>query len=258
MAEEMVVSSGRWVVRVTGDDADLEELSWHLRGGARLRRGRDGWEVTTPEFDALADPDLIYHEAVRLVPLLSAVARLRIRPASEFGLGNVYLYEPDGSRSTWVFLTGAASATGRVPAVKISTTSADGTIQEVQPEDWGGLLELAGRDSWVFAALAFLALPASWHSLYAALDLVCSDKRTGRREGATRWATADDLETLMQTANDFQAVGTGARHGTPRSAKGGSVPSMALAKADELVRQVVDGWIRELGSHPPYRRTHRR
>jgi hypothetical protein len=122
----------------------------------------------------------------------------------------------------------------------------------VPPRSWEPYVQLANRDERVWAVLTFLAIRPTWHSLYAALDTILKDRRTGGGRGVATWANvpAAQLKLFRRTANSSRAVGAEARHGpdyvAPRH-------PMALADAEELVRHVVDCWLGELERVGPVR-----
>jgi hypothetical protein len=121
-------------------------------------------------------------------------------------------------------------------------------INGVAPEaaDWVPLIELAVRDRAVVAVLAFLGLPTTFRTLYAALETVRHDWRTGEESDLLAWAgvSKTQLDLFEHTANSYDAIGTEARHGI--TAKAGPRKPMGLDQATELVYRAVEGWMQRL------------
>jgi hypothetical protein len=138
-----------------------------------------------------------------------------------------------------------ATAGATAHAVGIVTYT-DGTVQEPPPiPSWEPIIELAGRDDAVRLALALLAVPPTWSRLYAVLDLVAHDERTGRRAGVERrGAVMPEVERFTWTANSVWAIGVDAPHGR-LDRKPPSSP-MSLEEATDLIGRIVDAWIDEL------------
>lgn len=108
------------------------------------------------------------------------------------------------------------------------------------------MLELATRDRALGAVLEFLGLPTSFRTLYAALETIRNDYRTGGDESVRTWAGVSNarLELFEHTANSYDALGTDARHGI--TGKKGPAKPMNLQEAAEIVHRVVDSWIEQL------------
>ncbi len=85
----------------------------------------------------------------------------------------------------------------------------------------------------------------TWHDLYAALEVILQDDRTGQRAGVIRWAGASDarLRLFRQTANSYSAIGTAARHGP-----GFEAPTrpMEMSEARPLIREIARKWLDQL------------
>jgi hypothetical protein len=228
-----------WAVGLTGGSWELAEIAPHLDAGIRLTQRDDGWELSGPQFAERGEPSEILALARELVGLLNGIARVRLDSPEPISGGNVRRYREDGSKDVWVFPEPiAVKARVGTPTIAINGVA-------VAPRSWVPDLELAARDLRVQGVLAFLGTAPTWHTLYAALDTINKDPRTGRRAGVTRWAGVSHarLRTFTATANSFTAIGVLARHGPapdpPRE-------TMRFEDALELVRHIAGRWLEEL------------
>jgi len=181
-----------------------------------------------------------------LVDNLRGLLMVKLGSARSLETGAVLELQPDGSRMQHVYAQAqVAVGTARVYGAGV-VTYADGTTPAPgPPEPWGPILHLAENDARVGMALAFLALPPTWHRLYAALDAPRKDRRTGSKAGVMgRGADPSTLRLFTWTADNFRAVGTEARHANPDRKP--PPAAMTLPDAAEFVRSVVDAWIEEL------------
>lgn len=104
------------------------------------------------------------------------------------------------------------------------------------------LVAYAVDEATVSAALSYIAvLPATWSSLYMALEVVQHDVGGKDAMIATTWICRRQLVQFTQTANSPAAIGTAARHGRQREA----IPSepMLLEDARRLIRDVANKWL---------------
>ena len=246
MADAEETPPRRWSVALHGDDYDLERLAGHFTGGIRVARGPDGWELTADRFEEMADRMAVNEAAVELVDRLRGLVVAKLGSDPRLDMGSVMELLPDGSRRPHVFArAGLATTRVRVDAAGVVTYS-DGTVPEPPLVlSWEPIIDLAGRDDAVRLALALLALPPAWSRLYAALDLVAQDERTGRRDGIERRrADMHEVDRFTWTANSIWAIGIDARHGR-LDWKRPSHP-MTLDEASDLVQRIVESWIDEL------------
>jgi hypothetical protein len=236
---ETTVAMGKWAVGLVGGSWELAEIAPHFTGDIRVRHDTDGWELTATRFDEADEAIVVRTLAGEMLALINGVARTRLDRPDPITLGNVRRYHEDGGWDAFVFPEPAhLKARMGTPTIMINGVT-------VSPRSWEPDIELAARDVRVQAVLAFLGRVPTWHSLYAALDTVLKDRRTGRRDGVMRWAGVSDahLRMFTATANSFSAVGAQARHGpgtpAPRT-------SMTLDAGDELVGRIVERWLDEL------------
>ena len=236
---ESSAKAGRWAVGLVGGDWELGELAAHFAGSIRVDRCPEGWELMSDAFQDADDSFAIHALAGDMLRLINGIARVRLDRPKPIGLGNVRRCR-GGGKDAWVFPEPAQVRLHMgTPPIAIN-----GVL--VSPRSWEPCVELANRDERVWAVLTFLAISPTWHSLYAALDTILKDRRTGGRRGVTTWANvpADQLELFCRTANSSRAVGAEGRHGPDY------VPPphpMAFTEAEELVGHVVNCWLDELG-----------
>jgi hypothetical protein len=236
---ETTVTSGKWAVGLVGGLWELAEIAPHFAGEIRVRHDADGWELTATRFDEADEATVVRTLAGEMLALINGVARIRLDRPDPISLGNVRRYREGGGKDAFVFPEPArAKVRMGTPTIMVNGVT-------VSPRSWEPDIELAARDTKVQGVLAFLGTVPTWHSLYAALDTVLKDPRTGRRDGVKRWGGVSDvhLRTFTATANSFSAVGVHARHGpgTPAPRM-----SMTLEAGEDLVGRIVERWVDEL------------
>lgn len=243
-------SAPRWAVALEGQDEDLAQLAAHVDGTTRVTLGPDGWELAADDLEPMADGATVYKAALPLVRALDALARWRLRSLHAIRAGVVYQHRADGSRKQWVVGTaGLATAAAQVFGVG-AVIGPDGAVPEPPtPESWVAIVELAGRDGQVRAAVDFLSLEPTWHSLYAALDVPRHDGRTKAYKGVLKRLSKqpspqDEVRRFSGTAGSYQLHGTAARHGD--SARPAPECPMSLEEARSFVYGIVDAWIEQL------------
>jgi hypothetical protein len=234
-----------WSVEVKGHEADIAEIASRMPASLRIRRqpDPDGWELTAERFKRLLDAESVRGAATEMLVVLNGIATARLRDAEPMTIGDVCMRRADGSKQVFAFADDTIHVRDRAFA---ATAMAEGSAVAVaRPFPWKNDLDLADSDEEARAALAFLSIaPPNWHALYAALEIVLNDRRTGGREGLQHWAniSTGQIRRFTQTANSFKALGITAHHGPEVDPP--SEP-MTLADGREFVRSAVAGWLDE-------------
>ena len=239
-ASQQSSKDGRWAVGLVGGDWELGELAPHFAASIHIDRCPEGWELMSDAFQEADDATAIRALAGEILRLINGIARVRLDRPELITLGNVRRYRAGVAKDAWVFPEPIrARLRMGTPSIAIN-----GVL--VSPRSWEPYVELANRDERVWAVLAFLAIQPNWHSLYAALDTILKDQRTGGDGGLTTWANvpAAKVKLFRRTANSSRAVGAEARHGPDFDAP---PHPMAFTEAEELVGHVVNCWLNELG-----------
>ena len=233
-----------WSVRLEGNAWDLEELSEHMRGDVRIAREADDWALSAGVFETMDAGVQVSEAAEDIVDALRAIQVIKIGSSADLRVGAVIEHHPDGSRTPHVFARGEIIVSARVRARGVAVV--DGATQERPlPAPWEPIMELAQLNERVAMAMAYLALPPTWHRLYAALDAPRKDAGTDGRAGVLRrGATEDDLRRFTHTADNYKAVGVEARHANPDFRPPPN--PMTLNEGAEFVRRVVEAWIDQL------------
>lgn len=244
--EAMRDGESTWVVIVKGHDRSLEQLARHLMGSVRVVRGPGGWELTASRLDVAPESDR-YQVASELMQSVLGLTRVKLGTRSRsLEFGDLVEVRPDGSRKPHHYAhAGLATAAAEVVGAGV-VTKPDESLSK-PPEPWGPILELHERNRRVQAAFAFMALEPTWHSLYAALDVVLTDRDTKRRSVLARLRRPNpeqEVSRFKKTAGSFSLYGTDARHGDPDYPP--PTKPMSLSEATAFVRDVVDAWLAEL------------
>jgi hypothetical protein len=234
----------KWSVEVKGREADISDIASRVPAALRILRQRDpdGWELTAERFQQLPDAESVRAAATEMLVVLNGLATARLGDAEPMTIGNVCMRRPDGSKL--VFADSEETIHVRERAF-VTTVRADGSAVVARPFSWENDLEIADSDEAARAALAFLSIaPPTWHSLYAALEIVLKDRRTGGREGPQQWANVSNgqIRRFTHTANSFKALGVRARHGSEVDPP---AEPMTLVDGREFVRSAVASWLDE-------------
>jgi hypothetical protein len=234
----------KWSVGIDGHEADISEIASRMPAALRIRRqpDPDGWELTAERFQRLSDAESVLAAATEMLVVLNGLATARLGDAEPMTIGNVFMRRADGSKQVFAFADDTIHFRDRTFT---ATARADGSAVVAQSSPWKNDLDLADSDEAARAALAFLSIaPPNWHALYAALEIVLNDRRTGGREGLQQWAniSTGHIRRFTHTANSFKALGVTARHGPAIDPP--SEP-MTLADGREFVRSAVASWLDE-------------
>ncbi len=228
-----------WSVGLVGGDWELSEIAEHLTESIRVSRADDGWELSSEAFAEESDAEAVRVLAQETVALVNGLTALWLEDPEPIRAGNVRRYRPDGAKDVWVHPE---------PIVVRARVFSPTVLVNGVPtpaRSWTDDLDLATQDVKVQAVLAFLGGTVTWHDLYAALEVILQDDRTGQRAGVIRWAGASDarLRLFLQTANSYGAIGTAARHGP-----GFDAPTrpMEMSEARPLIREIARKWLDQL------------
>jgi hypothetical protein len=233
-----------WSVEINGHEADISDIASRMPGAIRLLRrpDPDGWELTAERFQRFSGAESVRTAAAEMLVVLNGLATARLGDAQPMAVGNVCVRRADGSKDVFANADDTMHVRSRAFA---ATIRADGSAVVAQPRSWENDLDLADGDEAVRAALAFLSIARpNWHAIYAALEIVLNDRRTGGREGLQHWAniSTGQLKRFTHTANSFKALGVTARYG--REVDRPTEP-MTLADGREFVRSAVASWLDE-------------
>ncbi|HUG47924.1 MAG TPA: hypothetical protein VMP67_05875 [Candidatus Limnocylindria bacterium] len=234
----------RWRAHLTGAEWVLEALAAHFAGEPiTVGRGADGtWWLASARFESLATASDVHDIGQQLISVLLAIARTRIGIGPDLELSGLFLEKLDDAHQQQHWIKAGEFTVYPRGHPELADTRDD---RSREPD-----VELAERDWRVSRALAFLAAPRSWQSLYAAFELVLKDRRLGAKNAISErgWATEAEIDRLKETANNFGAVGVYARHGYLRYAP---QHPLTLMEAESIVYRVVRHWLDALGGDAP-------
>jgi hypothetical protein len=233
-------AAGQWAVRLQGQEWELTELAQHLTGSIDISKTADRWELTADQFQRITSAESIRTVAREIVGLINGVARVRLEDPEPISVVSVLRYRTEATFDAWAFPDAA-----RMRARLFSPTVLIDGVPSSTPSSWEPDLALAEDDVKARAVLAFLGIPPTWHSLYAALDVVLKDRRTRGRAGVKDWGgvSLHRLKQFTRTANSWRAIGVLARHGPEYQPP---KEPMTFEDAKELVRHIVECWLDQL------------
>jgi hypothetical protein len=246
----------KWLVTLSGDNTDLEELvkTCTTPGLSVVKRNGEFFL----ESSSLTDADTalsVSGKATEIVSQLNGACRLALSSITPL---NYTLHElkEDGSKVT--HLTGKFVTAARA-TIGMEVLRADGTVEVISQADPVPLwMSLARSDPKVATVLDLLSVAdwSSWVSLYRIFEVVESDMgggKTGRQAIVSQsWASSDDIVRFRYTANSFNELGKEARHGDEAATHHPNpqpVP-MTSSEARTLIERILHNWLRAKGGKP--------
>jgi len=122
----------------------------------------------------------------------------------------------------------------------------DGKVVENERPTTGEItLKLAANNEPLRRALLIYgSLKHTWIYLYNVLEAIEDGNGGERGLIAKNLVAHGKIRDFKATANSFRALGLAARHGT--TASGIPTPRMTLQEAEEMFRNLIEGWVKDL------------
>ena len=233
----------KWLVSITADAGDLDELS-ALPPNSLFAIRREGAEFVLESslFENVSTAEEVKARAHLLVELMSGASSLAYDARRPFSVGSVIGIDDDGNRH--IFVSCTINVSTRLTA-HATITHADGSTEEILPAQpvpvW---VDRAQADATAQEILRVWGTqPKDWVNLYNLLERV--EHAVGGERGIVErgWASRKALDKFRRTACSPDVLGPQARHGVqkfepPRK-------PMSLPEARALIRSVVVSWLTE-------------
>jgi hypothetical protein len=236
------------MARLGGNPADLEAVGRLFdHGNTRIAKDSEGFYLTSPELDAVADGGVQLQEVAQvLVRHVNGVGRVLLpgfEPVS--AEGRFDRFAADGSKTTEIVLT--VDSIVMRQTVGTPTLSVNGLVVQPPPSPAPGWVDLARTNPDVRDILGYLGRPEGdldWFDLWKIWEVVREDVGGLGAVAAKGWASEDDLQAFRVSANDPTISGDAARHA--RQHQHVAVKVLSLHEGRALVRQVAEAWLRSL------------
>jgi len=201
----------RWLARLSGERADLEEFPrWFPDGDVYAMEGKAEFFLTGPAFEAISNAEAVLAEAKRRLDEFAAVISL-LWPALRKPIVDTIIREDGGTRHISLFLSASLSSRAKVTAV-ISGGVAQQGPRRTQAQE---LLEHATGRPHLREALSVWGDPMrSWPRLYRILEEIELD--LGNRVDQAGLCSAHERATFRRSAEVPEAAGLDARHASRR------------------------------------------
>ncbi|MDD5019458.1 MAG: hypothetical protein PHE18_08350 [Candidatus Omnitrophica bacterium] len=168
-----------WLVSISGDYADLEELSKSFTSKKLyITKDRDGFVLGSEDFDSLTDHKEVSSMGKEIISSLNGSARLFLGIRKPLESGAVIEVDASGKRNIFVE-TLALSLHIKVGTVGVKIVRRDGTVEESHPADpIPALITLAQKDKNVSKVLRLYGSGNyDWVNIYRIYEVIENDMR---------------------------------------------------------------------------------
>jgi hypothetical protein len=235
-----------WLVGLTGDRFDLEELATYLRSPDYTVVELEGrYYLKSPSFGPLAGAEEIRQAAIEVLQVVNGFGKLLLTGHFQpVGIADLNRVSEDGRRDVWVL---PSALDLRLRLMPVNATTGDSTPDVRLPtllESW--LTTALGHRRVADAVRYFGSTGPRWVNLSKVYDVIEEDVGGEPDIIARGWATGRKLRLFRSTANNKRSIGDDARHGHEKW----SAPErpMALPEAETLIRSILEHWIRSKNS----------
>ena len=242
----------RWLVRLDGEPADLEEFPLRFPDGELYAVEKDGGVyLTGPELEALAGAEQVREHARGAAEEMSAIISLLWSAFRKPSIGNVQREDDQGAVSAWVFAeilgVRAKISVGSVVIRKDGGQEEIVSAEHQRPTDAQRLLGASRATPHLRTALVLWAFPdRAWWLLYRVVeDIETHLNQLGIATSVSEagYCSGKERARFRHSANSAEASGLGARH-----AAGKWDPPknpMSLDEATAFVKGILESALRD-------------
>ncbi|HEV2041340.1 MAG TPA: hypothetical protein VGT81_15130 [Casimicrobiaceae bacterium] len=210
----------RWLVKLDGERADLEEFPLRFPDGELYAVEKDGGVyLTGPEFEQLAGAEQVREHARGAAEEMSAIISLLWSAFRKPSIGNVQREDDEGGVSNWVFaeILGVR-AKASVGMVVIRKDGAQETIsaENKRPTAAQRLLGASRATPHLRTAVLLWAFPdRAWWLLYRIVEDIethLNELGIATSVSEAGYCSGKERARFRHSANSAEASGLGARH----------------------------------------------
>ncbi|MFD0959015.1 hypothetical protein [Paenibacillus chungangensis] len=228
----------KWIICLSGDEADLYELSKSLNTEyLTVFKEGDQYYLKSSQILSTDEYREVSEKVKELVDLINGATKLALGTRNTIAVTDIYVQKDDGGRI--LFGSAHLSASIRVRA-STQIIRADGTIEICNPADSvSNWLDLSQKNELINKVFKLISHDSdSWIGLFKIFEVI--DKDSGIRSFSS--VSSENLKRFTQTANSYKAVGMEARHALDYEPP---KKPMNITEARSLIYIVVNEWLRQ-------------
>ena len=228
----------KWIICLSGDEADLNELSKSLiTEFLTVYKKGNQYYLKSTQILSTDEYKEVSEKIKELIDLINGATKLALGTRNTIAVSDIYILKDDGGRI--LFGSAHLSASLRV-RTSYQVIRADGTIETCNPADsvpnW---LELSKKNELINKLIKLISHDSdSWVGLYKIFEVI--DKDSGIKSFSI--VSSENLKRFTQTANSYKAVGMEARHALDYEPP---KKPMNITEARSLIYLVVNEWFRQ-------------
>jgi hypothetical protein len=212
----------RWLVQLSGDRLDLEDLY--------AIEENEQFFLVGPALEALSDAESVLQAASNALDRYSAIVSLLWRNLRKPLISHVWRETNTGQRHASVFVKGTLSARSRARAAGLSMVG--GQVLAPQETQAQQMLRMSNGKPHLENALSLWGDPLrSWPRLYRILEEL--EAQLGKHVDESGWCPANERARFTRTANTAESAGMDARHAAGRCEP--PQDPMSLHEAEEYI-----------------------
>jgi len=232
---------GKWLIRLKGEEFDLEDLPALLHFPELAVVEENGfYYLQSSEFELLTSADEVREQGIALIEILNGAAKLHRDNFQDVSEDGVIRVEDDGGRSHYVYLEGSLTIRSKVrPNLTVTTTNGI-EKKDDRPttiETWIGI---AREDKLVADALHFFREDTPFN-LYKVYEIIRDDVGGEHAMVKKGWVSKPELSRFTQTVQSRNVLGDHARHASEKYKP--SAQPMSLSEAKLLIRGILLNWM---------------
>lgn len=235
-----------WIVTITGDETDLQELAkvWN-QPDLTIEKENERYILKSSHFTSLSTDHEVREKANELLIPLNAGIKLTLGALKPIEIAHTTQIMPDGKKMAYVL--GYAVIKHRAFA-SITLTRSDGSTETKNPADPVVFLyEQAQSDPQVAKMCQYINLDLnSWFTLYNILEILEEDGFKPIKRGGKHKKKAD---AFTQTADNYLVLGVNSRHAKELTKKKKKIEiplnPMTLSGAQDFIKMLILEWLEE-------------
>lgn len=228
---------GRWRIRLSGHPYDLEQLEKYFPDGdVHFIRDEGSHFLIGDKFTNFRESTDVRAAAEQALEKVAAVASLLDPSFRKPTIDAVMRKRADGGQDVFVHLSGNLQMRAKLGAVIVRPGGEMESVESPRPTLAQRMLALGIQDNHLERALHLWVTPnRSWTHLYAIVEEL--EEYLGHKISETGLCSAAQRERLRRTANNAEAAGTDARHGSGKF----HPPSnpITLTEATDFIRELL-------------------
>jgi hypothetical protein len=231
-----------WMVELSGDPSDLDELSKVFTSPELcIQKDGENFLLKSDDFRSCVSSDDVKKIASEILNNITAGIKLSLDARKKIDIAGIIQIRDDGGRICSIEVSSEVII-GPV-LTTIGVIHADGTREEFNPADpiprW---IKIAHKDAKVAKAFKFIVADFnSWYSLYKILEVLEEDNfKPIMRKGRYR----NKVRIFKHTADCYETTGIDARH-AHLNEKAPPKNPMSLSEAKSFIKMLLHEWLRE-------------